>query len=196
MAMMISHRLPWPLRQYLNSEVLPPSSVPLTLHLWCFSSFCSPYSLQSSLSHAHLLNQGVSFLGQKPERKSGNISWLVLQDQQSITVPTKPNQITKSLNSPNLPPQIPRMIKEQHFSTTLSLRRISICSCLWQSHFFCAQQAFQLILLNIFFQQWHHYQTSGIAKRDCMETEPCREAIGRGVHGHTQVLGYELVRVL
>lgn len=29
-----------------------------------------------------------------------------------------------------------------------------------------------------------------------METEPCREAIGKGVHDHTQVLRYELVGVL
>lgn len=88
-AMRVSHELSWPLRQCLSrqwghalTDVQrgPSRSAPLTLHLECFSSFCSPRSVQFSLCHAHLVHNGVLFLGQKPERKPGNISWLLFQD--------------------------------------------------------------------------------------------------------------------
>lgn len=148
MAMMVSHMLPWPLRQclsrqrgsaFIDVQQGPPGSVPLTLHLWCFSSFCSTHLLQFSLFHAHILNQGISFLVQKPERKSGNISWLVLQDQQSITVLPKPNQTTTSSNNPNLSPTNPKEDKgatfqyhpksemDQHFFMSLAISLL-LCS--------------------------------------------------------------------
>lgn len=117
-AMMISHKVAWPCMAVQWGHALtdgqwgPPSSAPLTLHLQCFGPFCSPPSLQSSLSQAHLPNKGIAFLGQKAESKPGNISWLLLQDQQSITIPSKANQTTKSPNNPSLSPQTPRMIKQ------------------------------------------------------------------------------------
>lgn len=144
MAMMVSHELPWPLKQCLSrqcghafTEVRrgPPTSVPLTLHLQCFGSSCSPHSLQFSLSHAHVLKKGVIFLGQKPERKSGNISWLLLQYH--CTPEPKSNHKISQQSQP-LPPNpkddkgaafqyYPKSERDQHLFMSLAISLL-LCS--------------------------------------------------------------------